>query len=202
MSTERLTRREQRAQNRLNLLEAAEVVFAERGIQGATLDEVAAEAGLTKGAVYSNFAGKEDLVLAVMRHRMGQEAQAQAQRLGCPPDPERLVAEFGAHWAESVREQERYGRVVLEFMVHATRHPSAREELVRLMFPQEGSQDPHPLAPPGSLLASLPADQADAVLKALDVGMWLLATLAPERCPPELFGTALRLLAQREGQKE
>ncbi|WP_253759652.1 TetR/AcrR family transcriptional regulator [Nonomuraea thailandensis] len=36
-------------------------MFAERGIQGASVDEVAAEAGLTKGAVYSNFDGKEDL---------------------------------------------------------------------------------------------------------------------------------------------
>jgi hypothetical protein len=47
--TERLTRQEQRERNRLKLLEAAEKVFAERGVQGASLDEVAAEAGLTKG---------------------------------------------------------------------------------------------------------------------------------------------------------
>jgi AcrR family transcriptional regulator len=194
---ERLTRQEQQRQNRLNLLAAAEKVFAERGIQGASLDEVAAAAGLTKGAVYSNFASKEDLVLEVMRHRMSEEAQAQADRLLCADQPaERLVAEFGAYWAETVSSgrQELYQRVTQEFMIHALRHPAAREQLVALLFPTVDG-DRHPLAPPGSELATLPPQQAEAILKALDIGMSMLAVLAPEQCPPTLFPVALRLLA-------
>ncbi|MCP9969849.1 TetR/AcrR family transcriptional regulator [Actinomadura madurae] len=59
-------RRDRREQTRTALLTAAERLWAERGIHGASLDDIAAAAGLTKGAVYSNFAGKTDLLLALM----------------------------------------------------------------------------------------------------------------------------------------
>src|SRR3954454_18038481 len=60
-----LTRRERQEQTREGLLEAAARVFARRGYQRASVDEIAAEAGFTTGAVYSNFAGKEELFLAL-----------------------------------------------------------------------------------------------------------------------------------------
>ncbi|MEV0620942.1 helix-turn-helix domain-containing protein [Nonomuraea sp. NPDC050404] len=201
MAAERLSRQEQRERNRLALLEAAERVFAERGVQGASLDEVAAEAGLTKGAVYSNFDGKEDLLLEVMRHRLGQEAKAQADRLlHSGRDAGELAAEFGRYWVERVHagDQDTFAQMSVELMVHATRNPAVREQLVALMFPSV-ERDRHPLAAPGSGLAELPYEQADAILKSLDVGMRLLALLAPDRCPPELFPVALRLLAAPKG---
>ena len=52
-----------KALTRERLLEAAARVYAQHGFGGATLDEVAAEAGLTKGAVYSHFGSKENLLL-------------------------------------------------------------------------------------------------------------------------------------------
>lgn len=60
-----LTRREKQAQTRARLIDAAAKVFARRGYHGASVEEVAAEAGFSTGAVYSNFAGKEDLFLAL-----------------------------------------------------------------------------------------------------------------------------------------
>ncbi|MFC7105754.1 TetR/AcrR family transcriptional regulator [Nonomuraea rubra] len=184
---ERLSRQEQRERNRLALLEAAEKVFAERGIQGASVDEVAAEAGLTKGAVYSNFDGKEDLLLAVLRHGLGREARAQAERLlHGGREAGALVEEFGAYWVEGARGggQDSFARLTVEFMVHATRHPAVREQLVAVLFPDEGTgSGRHPLAPEGSGLAELPYGEADAILKSLDLGMRLLTLLAPERCP-------------------
>jgi hypothetical protein len=48
-------------------------------------------------------------------------------------------------------------------------------------------------------LAELPYEQADAILKSLDIGMRLLTLLAPEQCPPELFATALHLLVAPKG---
>jgi AcrR family transcriptional regulator len=59
------TRREKQEKTRNQLLDAAATVFARRGYHQATLEEVAAEAGFTTGAVYSNFAGKEELFLAL-----------------------------------------------------------------------------------------------------------------------------------------
>ena len=51
------------------LVEAAATVIAEKGFQRATLDEIAERAGMTKGAIYSNFAGKAELLLAAMMAR-------------------------------------------------------------------------------------------------------------------------------------
>lgn len=53
---------------RERLLAAATAAFAERGYAGATLDDIGARAGVTKGGVYFHFRGKEDLFFAVLDH--------------------------------------------------------------------------------------------------------------------------------------
>src|SRR5213593_1636928 len=66
----RRTQAERRAQTRAKLLKAAGAVFARRGYHEATLDEIADRAGLSKGALYYNFASKEDLFLALLADRL------------------------------------------------------------------------------------------------------------------------------------
>src|SRR3954447_5768797 len=67
MSVETLNRRQAKQERtRSLLLQAAGSGFARRGYHVATLADVAAEAGFTKGAVYSNFESKEDLFLALV----------------------------------------------------------------------------------------------------------------------------------------
>ncbi len=65
----RLTRDERKARTREGLIAQAHRVFLRRGFQAATLEEIAAEAGVTKGAVYSNFESKADLFMAVLDGR-------------------------------------------------------------------------------------------------------------------------------------
>jgi AcrR family transcriptional regulator len=65
MPTAVLTRKERQEQTREQLVEAAARVFARRGYHRATVDEIAAEAGFTIGALYSNFETKEKLFLAI-----------------------------------------------------------------------------------------------------------------------------------------
>ncbi|KCZ84548.1 TetR family transcriptional regulator [Hyphomonas adhaerens MHS-3] len=62
----RLTRSEAKARTRAALLSAAKNVFAREGYGGASLDQIAAEVGYTKGAVYTHFASKEDLFLELL----------------------------------------------------------------------------------------------------------------------------------------
>lgn len=69
-----LTRKETQERTRERLLSAAAKVFARRGYQGATVDEIASEAGFTIGALYSNFAGKEQLFLALADRQVAQRA--------------------------------------------------------------------------------------------------------------------------------
>ena len=59
-----------RARTRDALLDAAAELFQARGIGAVSLDEVAARAGVTKGAIYGNFAGKDELVFAVANERI------------------------------------------------------------------------------------------------------------------------------------
>src|SRR3954454_12756787 len=71
----RETRAEKQARTRGELLTTAAAVFAERGYDGASVEEIAEQAGYSHGAVYSNFAGKSDLFLAVFERYMADRAQ-------------------------------------------------------------------------------------------------------------------------------
>lgn len=67
------TTSDRRSATRAKLLDAALDVFAEKGLHGASVEDLAAAAGFTKGALYSNFATKEELFGAVIDeqgHRM------------------------------------------------------------------------------------------------------------------------------------
>lgn len=66
VSMPKLTRKETAARTRTELLDAAETVFAEQGFGQASLERIAERAGYTRGALYANFAGKDDLFLAVL----------------------------------------------------------------------------------------------------------------------------------------
>lgn len=63
-------RRPAREEVRRALLDAAARVFARQGIDAASIDEVAAAAGFTKGAVYSHFGSKDGLVAALVEDRV------------------------------------------------------------------------------------------------------------------------------------
>jgi AcrR family transcriptional regulator len=64
-----------RVQTQERLMAGAVGVFAERGIIGASVEEICEAAGFTRGAFYSNFADKDDLVLAMIRHDSEQAQQ-------------------------------------------------------------------------------------------------------------------------------
>ena len=68
----RLSREESKALTRQKLISAARKIFLERGFHAASLDEIALEASVTKGAVYSNFANKGELFMAVLDHHIEQ----------------------------------------------------------------------------------------------------------------------------------
>ncbi len=67
---------EDRADSRTHLLDAAAGVFAERGFRAATVDQITAAAGLSKGTFYWNFATKEDLFLTLLEERIDRPVRA------------------------------------------------------------------------------------------------------------------------------
>ena len=96
-----LRERADAARNRLRVLAAAERLFAERGVAGVTMDDVAAAAGVGKGTLYRRFTDKGGLAVALLDER---ERELQAAMLSGPPplgpgaDPvERLEAFVAAY---------------------------------------------------------------------------------------------------------
>ena len=89
---ERLTRSEQQRRTRERLLAAAAEVFAEHGFGGASLDAIAHRAGYTRGAVYSNFADKTELLLALFDQGAELFRSEQLPQLLALPDEERALA--------------------------------------------------------------------------------------------------------------
>ncbi len=121
---ERLTREEKKARTRAQLIDAAAAVFARRGFVAASLDEVAEEAGLTKGAVYSNFDSKEDLFQAVIDERFDKPLQhgSRGDREQQGTRQQRAMA--GARMFVDVVQQERELFLLsLERRIYLARHP-------------------------------------------------------------------------------
>src|SRR3954454_19188950 len=86
MAVARQTQPERRQKTRTRLLAAATRVFARHGYHAATLDEIAAEAGFTKGALYYNFASKEELFLALLDQHIASRV-ALLRELGSQASP-------------------------------------------------------------------------------------------------------------------
>ncbi|MBR8653085.1 TetR/AcrR family transcriptional regulator [Achromobacter sp. Marseille-Q0513] len=67
MSKVRLTREQSRDQTRQRLLDAAQSIFITKGFVAASVEDIAEQAGYTRGAFYSNFASKSELLLQLLR---------------------------------------------------------------------------------------------------------------------------------------
>jgi AcrR family transcriptional regulator len=131
MTFEPLTPERRRHQTREYLLRAAEQVFAERGFHGASLDDVAAVAGFTKGAVYSNFKNKEDLFLALLEWRYEEEMdEVRATLEASEGDTTRQLGDFAAQTRDHYETGgDTWALLDLEFSLYAMRNPNVREKL-------------------------------------------------------------------------
>jgi AcrR family transcriptional regulator len=127
---EPLTPERRRAMTREHLLEAAAVVFTREGFHGATIDAVAAAAGFTKGAIYSNFKNKDDLFLALLDDRLSRqfalvETVLENPAPNTPGDQQARMEDFV--WP--VMDSDEWTLLYLEFVVYAARNPEARARL-------------------------------------------------------------------------
>jgi AcrR family transcriptional regulator len=201
MTKARLTRAERRDQTRSDLLEAAARVFITRGFEGASIEAIAAEAGYTRGAFYSNFESKEQLFAELLQQRVYSvyRAMAEASVAGARPS----LRETGEQLARiQGHEQGRWlFRLWLELLAHAGRDEkfraiaagfwSANRQLIAT-----GTQQAYADAgekPP------LPPEHLATAMIALDIGLALQHFVDPDAAPlelyPELFEALFRPLA-------
>ncbi len=116
----RRTRVEIAEANRRAVLAAARRHFEEHGFHGASLDDIAEAAGFSKGAVYSRFASKSDLFLAVLEDHIERRAEATAAQLAELDDSADLVELAQMSIRASVATVA-WQAALLEFRAHAWR---------------------------------------------------------------------------------
>ena len=127
----RLTRTERAEANREAVLDAARRVFLAKGYHGTTVDAVAREAGFTIGAVYSRFAGKADLFLALLEQRV-EERIEQYRDFPTSLEPTADAVEAARWWAGNVHTDLEWLLLVIEFRVHAAPDPELNRRYAEL----------------------------------------------------------------------
>lgn len=181
-----MTRAERRQDTRRRLLDAAEDVFARKGFHGASVEDVAAAAGFTQGAVYSNFDSKGDLFVAVIDDRIARQASEveQAQRAE-PDDDEAVLDRLAEHARRLLADQmrTRESLFTLEFVLHAVRE---RPDLRAALAERYRETD----ARLATMIRAWQPTGGEAVLSADDLALAHSALAA---------GLAVRLLVDPEG---
>ena len=110
------------------LLAAAREIFVRDGYERAQIDEIAAAAGRTKGAVYGHFKDKEDLFLALFEERSKKDMEAVAARMGEGTDTAVNLAAFRGFYRELASDKS-WAILTLEFKLYALRYPEVRRRL-------------------------------------------------------------------------
>lgn len=131
----RLTREESRALTRAKLLESARVVMAREGFESASIDRIAEEAGFSKGAFYSNFSSKEEVVLELLEIHSLQDVAEIAELLGKERDP-RAVIRILSDWALNRSTDPSWGLLALELFRRARRDATFGERHAALFRAQ------------------------------------------------------------------
>ncbi|MFM0527280.1 helix-turn-helix domain containing protein [Paraburkholderia strydomiana] len=120
----RLSREESQLQTRAHLLAAATRLFVERGFSGTSLRDIAAEAGYTQGAFYSNFASKEDLFLELMRERSSTQVSDIGRTLSDPSASADDILSALELWAKTLDAEPEWSVLGVEFKLQGRRDPA------------------------------------------------------------------------------
>ena len=184
----RLSRKEKQAETRGRLLDAAERVFLRRGLQGSSVEEIAAEAGFTRGAFYSNFESKDELFVELLQDRVYRQYTEMAERAQEQPGTPRERLRWGIERVRDVQTGE-VGkwlfRLWLECLTQAARDEEFRKlaatfwsgnralvaEQTKETFKEIGEEPP------------LPARQIATAMIALDVGLAVQHLVDPNEAP-------------------
>jgi AcrR family transcriptional regulator len=185
-----------REQTRARLLDAAGEVFAERGYDRASLDDVAMAAGLTKGAVYSSFAGKDDLFYALMRERIGERLALVTEVVERQVTVQDITRDAGSGLAQLMSSQRNWHLLFIEFWARAVRDPELHDEFARERRSVRGliARFLEERALEAGVDLPAPAEQLAVVVLALSNGIAIEHLADPDTVDPSIFGVALGLL--------
>lgn len=195
MGPKRLTRREQQARTRSKLLHAASKVFSRKGMQQGSIEEVAQEAGYTKGAFYANFKSKEELFLAMLDERFAERIAEVERAFASEESPPEQARHAAADFARASRADPASERLFLEFASYALQDVSFREQLLarfetlrsRMAEIYERRMAAYGVEPP------VPTERIVRMVIAMADGWALWRLLEPESADDDLFESMMEI---------
>jgi AcrR family transcriptional regulator len=123
--------RQRAGSTRARLIQSAEKVFARDGFEAAKLEEIAADAGYTRGAFYANFDSKEDLFLALLEREISSRIAALEREMDKARHPEAKLNAMREFFLSKTLDR-RWCMLALEFKLFAVRHPEVRQRLAAM----------------------------------------------------------------------
>jgi AcrR family transcriptional regulator len=185
-----LNRQQKKEQTQERLIHAAAKVFARRGYHGAGLSEIAAEAGYSTGAVYSNFSGKEELFLALADRKVEEaiadvRAVAEAAERGG-----RAADEAIEHFRGFVDRDRDWPLLFFEFWSFEIRNPRIqtefrkRRQAVRAAFAETLDRIANELG----FELRFPAPALATAISAAVNGLAFERAADPDAIPDDVFG--------------
>jgi AcrR family transcriptional regulator len=168
--------RAQGREARDELLSAALRVFARRGYGQAGVDEIAAEAGYSKGALYWHFSGKEELLMALLDERIDAPMRDRVALLASAPPDRDMSVEATRAFAQQLDEQREALLLEREYWSLAIRDPELRARHL-------GTPD-----------VTMPAEDVARIVMSIIGGLAVDELIEPESVRPELLGEALALV--------
>lgn len=188
------TRAERQAQTRERLVEVARELFLSDGYAGTSLDKVAVAAGFSKGAVYSNFSGKEELCMAVLDTIHEEQIEGVVAAFTADTDLDGRIDAFAA-WVREKLGKPRWTALEVEFAAVARQSPWVAGELVkrhRMLVASSADLIDRVLADAG-LRLDFGAHKAAVALLSLGIGLGAMRSLDAE-LDVDVFAETMRAL--------
>ena len=183
-------RRVKRSEVRRRILESADRLFRERGLAATSLEAIAKAAGFSKGAVYSNFAGKDELCFELLSSRIDARIAAVEGAMPAEAGPAHHALLAGERLLRIVESEPGWQIFFIELWLRCVRSESLRPRFAakrKLMRAQIASLFAAQADAAGFRLP-LPAEHLAASVLALSNGLGLESLIDSEAVPPDLMG--------------
>lgn len=173
-----ISRAERQAQTRERLVEVARELFLADGYNATSLDKVAVAAGFSKGAVYSNFSGKEELCMAVLDTIHEEQVAGVVSAFTADTDLDGRIDAFAA-WAREKLGHPRWTALEVEFAAVARQSPWVATELVKRhrMLVAASAELIRSVTADAGLSLDIGAEEAAIALLSLGIGLGAMRSL-------------------------
>ena len=191
-----VSKKESRAATRRGLLDAGYAVFVERGFERATIEEIAARAGFTRGAFYWNFNSKTELLLEVIRDRVAQRGEESDGIAASASGPDDFNEVQRTRSRRRSRERRDWAIFMLDFWLLASRDQELRNAAATLKAEQRRrmARQLTDLADRGDVTLPAPVEKIASWMMALQDGLALQELLDPASIGGNSIYEALALL--------